>query len=366
MDRKKRIIFTVSNDISFDRRMQRICGTLSESGYDVLLVGRLMSDSKELADFNFSCKRLRCWFSRGKAFYAELNIRLFFLLLFSRFDIGSAVDLDTALAVLISTRLRGKKSFLDAHEYFPFVPEVERRPSINRAWEKIENVCIPKFDVVYTVSQSIADTYEQQFHRPIGLIRNMPDEETGASPGFDERKAVVIYQGAINEGRGLEEAVKAMRSVDAELWLLGKGDIYESLVMEVSRLGLEEKVRFFGWVDPKDLPGLTIQARVGLNLLENRSKSYYFSLANKFFDYVQAGLPAIHMSFPEYEALNKQKEVCVLLEDLNEELIANSINSLLSDPDKWSGINANCMEARKDWNWQKESQKLIELYEQNG
>ncbi len=74
----KQIILTVTNDLSYDQRMQRISTTLVKIGYDVLLVGRKRSLSIPLKTMPFEQKRLRCWFNKGKLFYIEYNIRLFF------------------------------------------------------------------------------------------------------------------------------------------------------------------------------------------------------------------------------------------------------------------------------------------------
>lgn len=361
----KRIIFTVSNDIQYDRRMQRICTTLAENGFEVTLVGRKLPDSIALPEFLFKCVRLKCWFSSGKLFYLELNIRLYFYLLKLQSDIYSAVDLDTALPVLWVSRLKGKPCCLDAHEYFPEVPEVERRPMVKWIWKRVEAYVIPRFSAVYTVSQSIADAYARQFKREIHLVRNMPPKAHSEPVPFESRSKVLLYQGAINEGRGLEALLHAMQGIEAELWLAGRGDIEAELKALSVKLGLEEKVSFLGWVAPEDLPELTPKAIIGLNLLEARSKSYYFSLANKTFDYVQASVPAIHMNFPEYRALFTQYPVGQLIDDLEPETIRQAIDDLLIE-ENWKACAEACQRAAKEWNWEQEEQKLIEIYRKLG
>src|ERR1700704_1922409 len=92
-----RIIFTVINDLTYDQRMHRICNSLADAGYDVLLVGRKLSSSTPLKQEKFQQRRLKLHFTRGKLFYIEYNIRLFFFLLFKKFDIICGIDLDTIL-----------------------------------------------------------------------------------------------------------------------------------------------------------------------------------------------------------------------------------------------------------------------------
>ena len=75
------IYFTVTNDLTYDQRMNRICTSLAAHGYNVVLVGRRRKQSQPLRKEKYQQKRLRCWFQKGKVFYAEYNFRLFFYLL---------------------------------------------------------------------------------------------------------------------------------------------------------------------------------------------------------------------------------------------------------------------------------------------
>ena len=123
----RRIIFTVTNDLAFDQRMQRICGSLAAAGYEVTLVGRLKNDSRSLTNQPYQQIRLKhMLFSKGKLFYLEFNIRLLFYLLFVRTDAICSIDLDTALPGILVAKLRKKYHIFDAHELFTHVPEVER------------------------------------------------------------------------------------------------------------------------------------------------------------------------------------------------------------------------------------------------
>src|SRR5689334_10089007 len=96
----ERIYFTVTNDLTYDQRMHRICHSLAIAGYDVTLVGRRLKNSLPLEQKSFRQKRLRCFFNKGSWFYREYNIRLFLYLLFCKMDGICAIDLDTILPCL--------------------------------------------------------------------------------------------------------------------------------------------------------------------------------------------------------------------------------------------------------------------------
>ena len=103
-----KILLTVTNDLTYDQRMQRICTSLANAGYEVQLTGRKLSNSKPLRTFSFQQKRLFCWFKKGKFFYLEYNIRLFFYLLFAKMDVICAIDLDTILPAFFVSKIRRK------------------------------------------------------------------------------------------------------------------------------------------------------------------------------------------------------------------------------------------------------------------
>src|ERR1051325_5728203 len=138
----KRLIFTVTNDLSYDQRMIRICTSLANTGYDVLLVGRKKKDSVALQSQPFKQRRLHCFFQKGKRFYAEYNIRLFFYLLFKKADLICAIDLDTILPCYRISKLKGIKRVYDAHELFCEMKEIVSRPDIYKTWKRMEKTTV--------------------------------------------------------------------------------------------------------------------------------------------------------------------------------------------------------------------------------
>ena len=205
----KRLVFTVTNDLTFDQRMIRICTSLANAGYHVLLVGRKMKDSVPLKKMTFDQKRLHCFFSKGKLFYAEFNLRLFIYLLLTRFDLVCAIDLDTILPSLWVSVIRRKKRVYDAHELFCEMKEIVQRPAIYRIWKTIEKKTVPSFDLGYTVNEPIAKEFRKMYDREYGVIMNAPVLRPLAIP--EKKEKYILYQGAVNEGRSFETLIPAMK-----------------------------------------------------------------------------------------------------------------------------------------------------------
>ncbi len=344
--------------------MQRICRTLAEQGYQVTLVGRILPHSLPLDKEIFSQKRLKCLFRKGFPFYAEYNLRLFRHLLFAPYDAVCSIDLDTLAAGCLATLLRRKKRVFDAHEYFTEVPEVKDRPFVKMIWEMVARLCLPFYKYAYTVGPGLADLFRKKYGLRFEVVRNVPVSKTLPEIIPPARPCILLYQGALNEGRGIETALEAMKYLpDVQLWLAGEGDLSASLRRQAEALGLADRVRFLGYVKPRDLTAITREAWLGINLLENRGLSYYYSLANKYFDYIQAGVPVITMDFPEYRALQSEWQVAVLLPELDAGQLANEINKLLTNKQLYLQLQNNCLAARQEWNWEREQQKLLAVWQ---
>lgn len=342
--------------------MQRHLNTLSEEGYSMLLIGRKRKSSKALNEQKFKQKRLSCWFEKGKLFYLEYNLRLFIYLLFAPCDIIVSVDYDTLLPGTIVSKIRGKKLVFDAHEFFTEVPELYNRKWSRFIWEMVGKICISKVDLAYTVGPILAELFTKEHNVKFHSILNVPPLRSEGVIGSDRKdKPIILYQGALNKGRGIEELMMAMKQVNAELWIAGEGDLSSYLRELCSKENLTEKVRFLGFVLPQNLPLLTQQADICCNLLLPNGKSYYYSLANKFFDYMHAAKPQICANFPEYIHINKEFEIAILC-DAEPKIIADSLTKLLTDKDLYKKLKNNCFKAAQVYNLQMESKKLVQLY----
>jgi glycosyltransferase involved in cell wall biosynthesis len=351
--------------LSYDQRMQRICLSLVAANYEVELVGRNFPNSKPLnLNYNFKQIRLTCKFNKGKLFYLEYNIRLFFYLLTHKSSAFCAIDLDTLFAVGLVSVLKQKTLIFDSHEHFTEVPEVTNRKVTQWIWNTIGKLFIPRAKLCYTVGPQLAILLGEIYENKFDVIMNVPALVDGIDKVNEVKKdnSYIFYQGALNESRGLEQAILAMHQVkNIQLWLAGEGDLSQQLHDLVAKEKLENKVIFLGFIKPENLKDLTANAKIGLNLLEPNGLSYYYSLANKYFDYMQAGVPCICANFPEYIAINN-KYHCSVLVDCNIDLIANSINELLQNKILYDELKMNSLQASKNYNWSLEEQKLVKLY----
>ena len=389
----KRIIFTVTNDLRYDQRMLRICTTLSAAGYEVTLVGRNLPSSIPLQPQPYQQIRLKhLIFTAGKLFYLEFNLRLLFFLFFQRFDAVCSIDLDTSIPGILVSKIKNKPHLFDAHELFTHTPEVARRKSIQKIWEVVQKFTFKHTKTAFTVGPAIAQYFKEKYNIPVAVVRNMPtksradnpnttyqahteinqlnsDNINPPSPAWQSKinaiqgKRFILYQGALNEARGLESMIHAMTGIPAILVLAGEGDLSQTLRNLTQSLHLEHKVIFLGMVPPNELPQLTKQAYIGYNVSQNAGLSYYLSLNNKFFDYTKALLPSLINPFPEYLALMKEFEVGLPTEPTVEDIITQA-NQLFTNQILYDEIKSNCKLASEKWTWENETPTLINIFQQ--
>ena len=249
----QRAIVSVTNDLATDNRVRRTCDVLTDLEYEVLLVGRKLPGSLPL-DRPYRTKRMRLLFNKGPLFYAEYNLRLFFLLLFSRATLYFSNDLDTLLPNHLAARIRGKKLVYDTHEFYTEVPELVDRPKVRAVWLAIERRIFPKLPTVITVNASIAAAYAERYGNSVHVVRNIPPARdlgpllSREALGLPLGKRILVMQGAgINVQRGAEEAVLAMRELpECLLLIIGGGDAWPVLEKLVHQHDLQDRSDYWG------------------------------------------------------------------------------------------------------------------------
>ncbi|HEY4156292.1 MAG TPA: glycosyltransferase [Puia sp.] len=378
----KLIIATVISDLATDYRVHRICQTLREAGYRVLLTGSVRRNSLRLEKRDYQTDRLKLWFNRTALFYAEFNIRLFFRLLFKRGDIYLGNDLDVMPATRLLAWLHKKPLVYDSHEYFLGMAGMDQKPFRRGIWKFIERRLFRRLKYAYTVCDSIQALYRQDYDKTLSVVRNLPllEISPGASgSGEKDRihsidrqippgKWLLLLQGAgINTQRGAEELVLSMLFLDEarfHLLIIGGGDIFPDLQKIVAQNKLQSKVSLVSRVPFALLNHFTRQAHLGLSIDKPSVINHRYSLPNKLFEYLHAGVPVLASRLVEQEKIINHYQVGTFIENHQPEHIAQKIREIFENQDQLNYWKENTRLVRKELNWENESKIIIDIFKQ--
>jgi glycosyltransferase involved in cell wall biosynthesis len=368
---EKRIYIAVTNDLLIDQRVHRTAMTLLESGAKPVLVGFRRPGSQEIPDRPYETRRLNSVFRKGVLFYACVNLRLFFFLLFRRSAMMVSNDLDTLPAVFLAARIKSLPLVFDSHEYFTELPELVDRPHVRRVWQGFEKTLLPRIQYGYTVCQSISQAYQDKYGIRLAVVRNLPIVPDARQDVNDhnenQRPDMIIYQGAINMGRGLETMIRAMTYLNKyRLQIFGDGTIKGDLVRLRDSLSLENRVEFMGRIPFAELRTFTRQAALGISLEENIGLNYYYALPNKLFDYIQAQIPVLVSDLPEMRRIVADYEIGQVVQDRDPELLARQVGEMMSSEEQRIKWKKNLRIAAGELQWENEVDKLRDVYRDAG
>ncbi len=369
-DLGRKVIVSVINDLVTDQRVKKVCGSLHEMGFKLVLVGRRMHNSLRIDARPYPVRRMRLLFEKGPLFYVCFQIRLFIFLLFHKCDLLISNDLDTLLPNYLVSKLKRIPLVYDSHEYFTGVPELENNNLKRKIWKLVERWIFPGLKDVFTVNESIADLYAEEYGiRPV-VIRNVPQtgeeivKKSRASLSMPEDKKIMILQGSgINIRRGAEEMVEAMRFIEnAVLFIVGGGDVINILKEKVKQWHLEQKVLFKPRQPYETLMQYTAATDLGLSLDMDTNINYRFSLPNKIFDYLHAGIPVLASDLVEIRKIIDTYQVGDFIPDHEPQHIAQKVNEIFSRPEKLMQWRQNTRKAAHELSWENESKILKKIY----
>jgi glycosyltransferase involved in cell wall biosynthesis len=309
-------------------------------------------------------------FKSGPMFYFFFNARLFLRLLFRKADLLYANDLDTLLPNYLVSRMKSIPLIYDSHELFCEVPELQNTPFKKQIWEMLEGWIVPRLKHCITVNSSIAAIFEKKYSVKFNVVRNISEFDKNFIPkkreelGLPTDKEIIILQGAgLNVDRGAEELVAAMANVDALLLIIGGGDVWEKLKVQVQENGLGNKVWLISKIPRSELMHYTYNADLGISIDKPRNANYFNSLPNKIFDYIHAGVPVLVSRLPELERIVKDFGVGGFINNHEPAHIASCINEMLFSP-QMSTWRENARRSAEILCWQNEKRMLRQTIEE--
>ncbi len=370
------VIFSVINDISTDQRVLRSAFVFEELGYKIHIIGRKLKS--HYGEDRYRCTRLSLPFKKGIGMYVCYNLSLLiklFSICFTRNKNESVIlfsnDLDTLLPNFLVSKLFNLQIIYDSHELFTEVPELINRPIKRKIWLLLEQIIVPKLKYCITVNNSIANIFFSKYKVPFNVVRNISDApdieekniKTRQDLNLPVNKKIILLQGAgINIDRGAEELILSAKYLSDEylILIIGSGDVFEQLKQLVITHNLSNKVLIKNKMSYSELFHYTKNCDLGISIDKATSPNYLYSLPNKIFSYIHAGLPILASHLPEIENIITQYQIGIFIDNHTPKHIAEKIQYFISSQE-YQQCKCNTMVASRDLTWSKEKEQLVKI-----
>ncbi|MCY8215201.1 glycosyltransferase [Bacillus haynesii] len=287
-----------------------------------------------------------------------------------KYDIYHSNDLNTLPQGYICSKFRLKKKQLiyDSHEV-----QTSRTGYDSSFYGKLEAYLIKKIDAMIVENHTRAKYNEDLYGFYPHVVHNYPFKQTEVNIekidlhsllNLTEKDKILLYQGGIQTGRGLENLVKAApKFIEGILVFIGDGRIKRDLEKMVDEMGIGDKVKFLPKVPLAELPKYTRNAYLGFQVLNNVCFNHYSASSNKLFEYMMAGVPVVACDFPEIKKVVQKEKTGIIVDSHDPGSIAEGVNQLLANPGLRSELSKNCRKASGIYNWLKEKERFIAIYE---
>lgn len=284
-------------------------------------------------------------------------------------DIYHANDLNTLPQGIVCSKLRlhPKPLVYDSHEV-----QSDRTGYNPERIKKIERFLLQFVDKMMVENHTRAKHnerlygfYPQPLYNYSALydIAQQPHYHLHEKLGLDPHEKILLYQGGLQQGRGLEKLIEAMPMIqEGVLVFVGGGKLTAALKAQAQQSEARDRIYFLDKVPFEQLPSITREAFVGFQVLQNICFNHYSASSNKLFEYIMAHVPVIACDFPEIKRVVEENQVGIATDTHESQNIADAVNHMLHHPEDYERYRANTHRAKMIYNWQNEKQKLLNVY----
>jgi len=358
-----------TSEIFHDSRILNEAETLNKK-YQVTILARKYSGQKN-QNYKFKIKLIDYF----KLPFFQLNIfSSFFSLAKAAFkenpDIYHAHDLDGLLCTMPAALVKCKTLIYDSHELWSDTYPFANLRGIQWLLPVLEKILMTKVRSGITVNDSLAKILHLKYGKDFISLYNTPTlkkltkTQLNLKKEFPDKK-IILHLGAADEGRGMEEMIEAVKFLPKNniMVFIGGGKTENELKELIKKENLAKKVHFSLAVPPEQIISIVKQADLALALTQPISKSYYYSLPNKIFQYIAAETPILGSNFPEYKKIILQNNIGEVVNPARSKLIAQKIISM-TKPIVQKKYRRNLVGlAKTKYNWSIEEKKLVKFYQ---
>lgn len=374
MRANNRVLILFLGNYYYDSRLLSLHKSLKESGYSVRIISFELDDPAFINKDDGEVKIYKLLKRSSPLYFYPAFYFLAFINLFrAKYDFVFAEEVYSLPIAGLIAKIKRTKLFYNSRELYGYIGALRNFKFKQRFWAYIERFFIKFADVVLTTGDMDSEFIRKEYNlkQDVAAIRNIPQYRTVSSPvdlrkklGIPDSGIIILYQGIIVEGRGIEYIIEAIRNLPRIYFVIvGDGpqrSRYEQAALDKNVGG---RVKFAGRVSHSELLNYTAGADIGASLIENISVSYYHALPNKLFEYIMAGLPVISSDLPQMKKIVEEYKTGYVLQMKSSDELKVVLEKLINSPEELAALKKNSLEAAKILNWENEYKKLSNLLE---
>lgn len=370
---KTKVINILFNDFTNDNRVLKESRSLIKDGFKVELVCTRF-EKKNPKEENREGIMIRRVYV-GSIVFLPINLFFFWLNVIKLYKNESIFHCNDLYALppayFIKKFFNSKvKIVYDCHEHETEALIYLGRPLLKWFAKIFERKMIKSANKVITVSDSIAEEYRDLYNieKP-SLVMNCP---SFMSPHrlnlFREKfnigndKIIFLFHGEYLKGRGIENLIEIFRELERlnnklVLILLIYGKDLEELKKRIdgsNNIFWHDKVSVDVYMD------YVSSVDWGISLMENLCKNYNYSLPNKLFDYIMAGLPVIVSDLKEMKKFVEENNVGYVVDSTDSDKVIELLKNISKEDAK--EFNKNLEIVAKKYSWEEQEKVLINIY----
>ena len=388
-DTSAKVCLHVLREGQYDTRAMREATTLTEAGFEVTILDVVYAHARpgeeKIRGFRMKHLLIPDWHtarrSEGLFFLKAVQtfIRSCRQLFLCSADIYHASELTALPACYLVAKLRRKPLIFEVYDLqFPapatgitFWRKLGGLLDLLQAW------ILPRCTAIIATSPLHAEELCKRYHiSDVTLVRNAPvyrevvrGDRLRQRLNLPPEVRIVLYQGGLQRGRGLESLVCAAPFLQKDIVIIMMGqDMHETRsVLEglIDCHNVADRVKIISEVPYAELLEWTASADIGVTILPpDYSLNVRTSLPNKFFEYVMAGLPVLSSSLPAIVEVLQLYNIGRIVSSLAPEDIGAAINTMLEDQVALTRMRENTRKAARECCWEKDGTRLVGLYQE--
>lgn len=371
MNIQKSITIAFLGNANHDTRVTNLSSSLRQDGSDVKVISfdwatpsfQTILGKTSIHKLDKSKSSIHYYFNFSRILFNELNK--------TNSQIYIAEDIYTLPLVCFFAKIRRAKLYYNSREFYAFLGGLRNRKFLQTIIRAIEKIFIKMTDNVLVTGEGDADFLQEYYGiTNTVVIRNLPLYKKSENRidlriklNIPQDDKILLYQGVILEGRGFTPILEAMSKVSGyHLTVLGSGPFQLHYQKIAKDLHVNDRVHFLGSIDQSELIDYTASADIGLALIENISKSYYYALPNKLFEYIMAEVPVFCSDLPQMKKIVEDYNVGRVVNMNNENHLIEVLEEFSTADEDFQKYSKNCKSASAELNWEKEYEKVKYLF----